>query len=78
MAQELIPLRFQPLLPFDVVCVMPERTPLWAEILQQLPRLRMIASAGGGKRLDGHTAAVERRILVTTMGCDPVPTIEHT
>jgi hypothetical protein len=44
LAQELIPLRFQRLRPFDVVCVMPERTPLWTEILQQLPQLRMIAS----------------------------------
>jgi hypothetical protein len=46
LAQELIPLRFQRLRPFDVVCVMPERTPPWAEILQQLPQLRMITSTG--------------------------------
>src|SRR6201997_1901865 len=32
--------------PFDVVCVMRERTPLPREILQQLPNLKLIASTG--------------------------------
>ena len=32
--------------PFDVVCVMRERTPLSRDILQQLPRLKLIASTG--------------------------------
>jgi phosphoglycerate dehydrogenase-like enzyme len=32
--------------PFDVVCVMRERTPLTREILQQLPQLKLIASMG--------------------------------
>jgi hypothetical protein len=32
--------------PCDVVCVMLERTPLWAKILQQLLQLRMITSTG--------------------------------
>jgi len=32
--------------PFDVVCVMRERTPLSREILQRLPRLELIASTG--------------------------------
>src|ERR1700676_4320952 len=30
------------LLPFDVVCVMRERTPLPREVLQRLPRLKLI------------------------------------
>src|SRR5260370_40678870 len=30
--------------PFEVVCVMRERTPLTTEILQQLPNLKLIAS----------------------------------
>jgi len=34
------------LLPYDVVCVMPERTPLPRELLQHLPRLKLIASTG--------------------------------
>src|SRR6476620_12112559 len=32
--------------PFDVACVMRERTPLPREILQQLPNLKLIASTG--------------------------------
>ena len=34
------------LAPFDVVCVMRERTPMSREIIQRLPRLKMIASTG--------------------------------
>src|ERR1700730_4368103 len=34
------------LLPFDVVCVMRERTPLPREVIQRLPRLKLIASTG--------------------------------
>jgi phosphoglycerate dehydrogenase-like enzyme len=34
------------LLPFDVVCVMRERTPLPREVIQRLPRLKLIASIG--------------------------------
>ena len=34
------------LLPFDIVCVMRERTPLPREIIQQLPKLKLIASTG--------------------------------
>jgi phosphoglycerate dehydrogenase-like enzyme len=34
------------LLPFDIVCVMRERTPLPREVLQHLPRLKLVASTG--------------------------------
>ena len=34
------------LLPFDVICVMRERTPLSREIIERLPRLKFIASTG--------------------------------
>ena len=39
--------------PFDVVCVMRERTPLTREILEQLPNLKLIAPTGphGRKRI---------------------------
>ena len=33
------------LAPFDVVCVMRERTPMPASLLKRLPRLKLIASA---------------------------------
>src|SRR5258708_20371065 len=34
------------LLPFDVVCVMRERTPLPRNVIERLPNLKLIASAG--------------------------------
>jgi len=34
------------LLPFDVICVMRERTPLRRDVIERLPRLRFIASTG--------------------------------
>lgn len=64
--------------PFDAICVMRERTPLSAEILQQLPRLRMIASTGPRNASIDMQAAAERGILVTATGYDSTPTIEHT
>jgi phosphoglycerate dehydrogenase-like enzyme len=38
------------LLPFDVLCVMRERTPLPRSVIQELPQLKMIASTGHGTR----------------------------
>jgi phosphoglycerate dehydrogenase-like enzyme len=34
------------LLPFDVVCVMRERTPLPRDVIERLPNLKLIASTG--------------------------------
>ena len=64
--------------PFDVICVMRERTPLSREILQKLPRLKMIASTGPRNASIDMQAAEERGILVTATGYDSTPTIEHT
>ena len=64
--------------PFDVVCVMRERTPLSRKILQQLPRLKLIASTGPRNASIDMQAAAERGILVTTTGYEPTPTIELT
>ena len=36
------------LLPFDVVCVMRERTPLPRDVIERLPKLKLIASTGSG------------------------------
>jgi phosphoglycerate dehydrogenase-like enzyme len=64
--------------PFDAVCVMRERTPLTREILEQLPRLKLIASTGPrNASIDTQTAA-ERGIQVTATGYDATPTIEFT
>jgi phosphoglycerate dehydrogenase-like enzyme len=64
--------------PFDVVCVMRERTPLPREILQQLPRLKLIASTGPRNASIDMRAAAERGILVTSTGYESTPTIELT
>jgi phosphoglycerate dehydrogenase-like enzyme len=64
--------------PFEVVCVMRERTPLTREILQQLPNLKLIASTGPrNASIDSQTAA-DLGIAVTATGYDSTPTIEFT
>src|ERR1700751_1376126 len=64
--------------PFDIVCVMRERTPLSREILQQLPRLKLIASTGPRNASIYMQAAAERGILLTATGYESTPTIELT
>jgi phosphoglycerate dehydrogenase-like enzyme len=64
--------------PFDVICVMRERTPLTREILQKLPNLKLIASTGPrNASIDTQTAA-DLGIAVTATGYDSTPTIEFT
>jgi phosphoglycerate dehydrogenase-like enzyme len=57
---------------------MRERTPLSREILQQLPRLKLIASTGPRNASIDMQAAAERGILVTPTGYESTPTIELT
>ena len=64
--------------PFDVVCVMRERTPLTREILQRLPSLRLIASTGPRNASIDTQAATDLGISVTATGYDATPTIEFT
>jgi len=64
--------------PFDVVCVMRERTPLPREILQQLPNLKLIASTGPRNASIDTLAADDFGIAVTATGYDSTPTIEFT
>src|SRR3982750_1252586 len=66
------------LLPFDAVCVMRERTPLPREILERLPRLKLIASTGSRNASIDVKAAEERGIRVTATGYWSTPTIEMT
>ena len=66
------------LLPFDVVCAMRERTPLPREVLQSLPRLRLIASTGPRNASIDMVAAGELGITVTHTGYSSSPTIELT
>jgi phosphoglycerate dehydrogenase-like enzyme len=62
--------------PFEVVCVMRERTPLSRDILQQLPRLKLIASTGPRNAAIDMRAAAERGIVVTATGYESTPAIE--
>jgi phosphoglycerate dehydrogenase-like enzyme len=66
------------LLPFDAVCVMRERTPLPREVIERLPRLKLIASTGPRNASIDMVAANERGIRVTATGYRPTPTIEMT
>jgi phosphoglycerate dehydrogenase-like enzyme len=61
---------------FDVVCVMRERTPLTAEILRQLPALKLIASTGPINASIDAKAAADLGIEVTATGYNSTPTIE--
>jgi phosphoglycerate dehydrogenase-like enzyme len=66
------------LAPFDVVCVMRERTPLTREILERLPRLRLIASTGAMNASIDLQAARERGITVAHTGYTSHGAIELT
>jgi phosphoglycerate dehydrogenase-like enzyme len=66
------------LLPFDVVFVMRERTPLPRAIIERLPRLKLIASTAHRNASIDTAAAAERHIAVMHTGYDSSPTIELT
>jgi phosphoglycerate dehydrogenase-like enzyme len=66
------------LAPFDIVCVMRERTPLPREVLRRLPRLKLIASTGPRNASIDSSAAKELGITVTATGYKSTPTIELT
>lgn len=66
------------LAPFDVVCVMRERTPLTREIITRLPRLRLIASTGAANASIDLAAAADRGITVTHTGYTSHGAIELT
>ena len=66
------------LLPFDVVCVMRERTPLSRSIIERLPNLRLIASTGPVNASIDVTAAGDHGVTVVHTGYRSDPTIEFT
>src|SRR6476660_8737662 len=61
------------LLPFDVVCVMRERTPLPRNIIERLPNLKLIASTGLGNASIDVAAAGDRGIAVVSHGLSVGP-----
>ncbi|HUE10672.1 MAG TPA: D-2-hydroxyacid dehydrogenase family protein, partial [Steroidobacteraceae bacterium] len=66
------------LLPYDVVCVMRERTPLTRAILERLPNLKMIASTAPRNASIDAEAAKERGIAIMHTGYTSSPTVELT
>jgi phosphoglycerate dehydrogenase-like enzyme len=50
--------------PFDIVCVMRERTPITRTIIERLPKLRLIASTGTRNAAIDLEAAAERSVQV--------------
>lgn len=66
------------LLPYDIVCVMRERTPLSRKILERLPRLKLICSTGKRNASIDAAAAAERGIEIAHTSYTSTPTVEHT
>src|SRR3984957_3552638 len=64
--------------PFDIVCVMRERTPMTRAIIERLPKLRMIASTGTRNSSIDRKAAEERGVQIVHTGYTSAPTIELT
>src|SRR5712692_5678944 len=64
--------------PFDVVCVMRERTALSREVIERLPNLKLIASTGSGNASIDVAAAGDHGIAVVHTGYRSDPTIELT
>jgi len=66
------------LLPFDVLCIMRERTPMTAELLDRLPNLKLIASTGAQNAAIDAETVKHRGIEVLHTGYNSHPTIEFT
>ena len=64
--------------PFDIVCVMRERTPMTRSIIERLSRLRLIASTATRNASIDLKAAEERGVQVAHTGYTSAPTIELT
>ena len=64
--------------PFEIVCVMRERTPLTRALLERLPKLRLIVSTGPRNASIDVDAATERGVQVLHTGYFSAPTVELT
>jgi phosphoglycerate dehydrogenase-like enzyme len=64
--------------PFDIVCVMRERTPLPRNVIERLPNLKLIASTGPGNASIDVAAAGHHGVAVVHTGYRSDPTIEFT
>jgi phosphoglycerate dehydrogenase-like enzyme len=68
----------QRLLPFDIVCVMRERTPLRRDVIERLPNLKLIASTAKRNASIDTAAAAERGVTVVHTSYTSAPAIELT
>src|SRR6202163_5992 len=66
------------LLPFDVVCVMRERTPLPRKVIERLPNLKLIASTGSVNASIDVAAAGDHGVGVVHTGYRSDSTVEFT
>ena len=66
------------LLPFDIICVMRERTPLSRNVIERLPNLKLIASTGPVNASIDVAAAGDHGIGVVHTGYRSDPTIDLT
>ena len=64
--------------PFDVICVMRERSPLPRNSIERLPNLKLIASTGAGNTSIDVAAAGDHGIAVVHTGYRSEPAIEFT
>ena len=68
----------QRLAPFEIVCIMRERTPFPRAVMERLPLLKLIASTGPVNAAIDSQAAQELGIEVAFTGYSSTPTIELT
>lgn len=66
------------LAPFDVICVMRERTPMTSTLLERLPRLKFIVSTGPRNASIDPVAAEKYGVAIAHTGYFSAPTVELT
>jgi phosphoglycerate dehydrogenase-like enzyme len=66
------------LLPYDILCIMRERTPMTAALIEQLPNLKLIASTGSRNAAIDLETARKHHVDVVHTGYSSTPTIEFT
>jgi phosphoglycerate dehydrogenase-like enzyme len=64
--------------PFQVICVMRERTPITRQVIERLPNLKLIASTGSRNASIDTDAAADHGIDVVNTGYSSTATIEFT
>src|SRR5260370_16881669 len=66
------------LLPYDILCIMRERTPMTAALIEQLPNLKLIASTASRNAAIDFEAAGKHHVDFFPTSYSSTPTIELT